>query len=388
MKTTHIFFYLLGVSCLFMSSCKTKEADDSYRTADRKAAPVQVSIRPGEETFTFSEHFSNCDTVNLEGCLISHPEQFYVLEDGRLVLRANILQKTAEGEINSRVGVFSSNGKLLGIAARVGRGPEEMVDIVSIKPNPFLGTIDVLGFAGTKVYRYDAETLRKKDEFSIMTSDIIVAENFIPVDADKYLFYKNLAYSEDEEYKLYLYNATTGAIEKTFLVLDKKVAESLCFVQYNHLSAHGEDMFFSEGFLPVVYKYENAELKPYIGLNYGKYEVSDSELKADYGGDVVELSMCLDNSSRIYGHMSFYFTDSEIYSTFFYRGPSYLNVISMPEATSVTYSQMNDDMVLHREVSWKEYKYRIAGSDGNTLYILAEREDENPLLIKASVKTK
>jgi len=377
---------LFGLFGLLLSSCGGSVADDSYRIVDRQAAPVQVEVSPGEATFTFSEHFSSCDTVSLSGCLMSYPAQLYTLEDGRMILRAKIVQKTTDGDMVSMVGVFSSEGELLGTVAREGRGPEEMIDVVSIKPNPYLGTIDVLGFSGTKVYRYDAKTLEKRDEFSVLESDIVAAENFMPVDAERYLFYKNLSYSTKEEYKLNLYNVKTGAVEKTFLPLDKKVAESLSFVQNNHLSTCGGEILFAEGFLPVVYKYADTELKPYVGLNYGKHEVTESELKADYGGDVVRLCEYLDGADRIYGHDSFYCTDNEIFSAFYYRGPSYLNVISMSEGVSATYSRMNDDMVLKREVAWKKFEYTIVGSDKDAVYFLADRGDKNSLLIKASVK--
>ena len=62
-----------------------------------------------------------------------------------------------------------------------GRGPEEMLNVLAIKINPYNQCLEILGDYGQRLCRVDLSTSAFKGGFSIGETEIIVAENFAPL---------------------------------------------------------------------------------------------------------------------------------------------------------------------------------------------------------------
>lgn len=368
---------------LFLISCKSviKETE-VYRTEDREKAPISVSIEPQHETLYFSSLFSSGKVIELSGCTISNIEKVILLADGRLVVVASrIFPGDNSSIISSKAGLFSSEGVFLAPLLRIGNGPNEVINVQDVKVNPFKKSLDVLSDFGRKILRFDIDSQEIVEIIPIDSMEIVCGEGFLPLYGNKFLIYKNLSHTKDQEYKLYLFDATTGKVLDRFLPFDKQTAETLShFEQRNNLCEVGDDLFFSEGFMNTLYKFKEGDLVPYVGFRDNKYSLPDELLHRSYtqSFDLIEEAA---HASKIYFHGSFFFSAGKIFSTYKYlTDQQYFNVISCDEQKSISYDSICDDICTGISASCKEHKFSVVATDSEHVFFKLET-DQNPLLL-------
>ena len=132
--------------------------------------------------------------------------------------------------------LFSDDGEfLLPIVSR-GRGPEEMVTVDDMCYNRFSNTLDVLGNYVQAIYQFDLESYKITNKIDIDKDEIIVANRLYPIDRDRYMLYKQFPYASGDDFKLYVFNHSTGQVEQRVLKMeDEELAELLSFGQSNNI---------------------------------------------------------------------------------------------------------------------------------------------------------
>ena len=373
----------LSIVLFLVTSCNSSRDSDPYRIKDREDAPIQVSMEPQDGVFIFSEHFSSGELIRLSGCRVSNIEQVLPLPDGRFAIRGKVYSPS-ESSMTACVSLFSATGSLESMLVKVGNGPEEVVNAFDARYNPEKGTIDVLASHGKEIVRYDLSTFRKSSVTPVDDKEIVVAGGIQPVGGGEMLVYKDMSYSGGKEYKVYLCDAMSGRILDRFLPLNKQVAELLShFDHKNNVSMAGEAAYFTEIYLPIVYRFDGESLRPFVGYRENKYSFP-SDILIESGDDMMVLDRMARESGRIFFHTNYFLTAKHIYSTFQVgeRVP-YLNVICPEASTSRSYNEIKDDLCTGITRKCKDFAFRMVGSDDEYLfYMLDMEEEDNPVLLK------
>ena len=170
-----------------------------------------------------------------------------------IAVKGKFYTLSGDSKTESEVALFSREGEFITHVARKGRGGEEVIDVQSIKYNPYRKTLDVLADYGRRIVCYDTQSWKIKCQEDLSQTDIKVAADFVPVSETQYLCYKNLSYSMKKEYKLYAYDSAQEEVVDKFLQLDKKRAELISFSQKNNLSSNSGKVIFYESFLKNMF---------------------------------------------------------------------------------------------------------------------------------------
>lgn len=342
---------------------------------------MRVSIEPQSQTFFFSQQFTKGKVIELSGCLISRLEKVIPLTDGRVVVVASKIMPDDNSSVSFKAAFFSSDGKFLTPLLRIGNGPNEVINVQDIEWNPYKNSIDVLSDYGRKIIRFDISSQKIIETISVDSKEIVCGESFLPLDSERLLIYKNLGFTRNREYKLYLCDASTGDVLDRFLPFDKQTAETLShFGQRNNLSRVGDEVFFSEAFLNTIYKFDEGLLSPFVGFNDNKYTLPVELLHKRYS-QAFDLLDDAASASKIFFHGSFFYSAGTIYSTFKYlTDQQYFNVISCDKQESVSYDSICDDICTGISASCKEYKFSIVATDSEHVFFKLET-DPNPLLL-------
>lgn len=342
-----------------------------------------VAIEPSSDTLVLSEIFRKADVVDITGCLVSSVANAVKIGDG-FVLSGNFYIGNQQDRTECEIALFSADGELVRPIALKGRAGNEVLNVQSVKYNPYRKTLDALSDYGRCIVSYDTSTWEVSCKEDLTATDILVAADFVPLDEHKYLCYKNLGYSDDEEYKLYLYDSDSSAVTAHYLVLDKDKAEVISFNQKNNLSSDSGRILFYECFMNTVYSFEDGGLSPYIIFKDNMFLMPESSTEGF--SDLTEfLDMCK-NSGKIWGHLNFYFAGDRVFSLFEYDKSVFLNVMNLSDDTSASYKYVHDDMISGEVFLVKERMPKYVGVTGDSLLLSVDAAEDhiNPLLLVLS----
>lgn len=199
-------------------------------------ADYEIEVVPAVDTLVFSDRFDSFKVIPLRGCTVSHVTDAVFTDDG-MILKSEIGGAWTDRSV---INLFSDEEEFLLPILRIGRGPEEMVTVDDMCYNRFSNTLDVLGNYGQAIYQYDLQTYKIINRIEVEKDEILVANRLYPVDRDRYIMlYKQFPYVGGADYKLYIFNHSTGEVEKRFLKMeDEKLAELLSFGQSNNIYEH------------------------------------------------------------------------------------------------------------------------------------------------------
>lgn len=356
---------LFSVSICLFSCNDTKSVNTDFADAD-----IMVELLPEDSEFVFSDNYSFADTLALSGCDISSIRSL-IPYDGGLIIVGKIL--FPECNYTDYVALFDNDGRYVRSLVKRGNGPKEMLNIVSVKLNGEI--LEVLGNYGCVLNNYDIKSGEVIETIDIQGTEIFCAADFCKMDDGSYVFYKNLSYSEDPEYKLYLWNKESG-VTRTYLPLDKQLAELVSFDQKVNLWKHGKDVFFYDVFAKGLYKVEKDKLVPYIGFVENSYSMSDDVYNSNYN-DLMDFVENCRNSGYVWGNMNMFVSSNHALSEYNVGKHKYLNIIDLNKQKSVSFVKIYDDLCFDTLCNVSSNVYSVLYLTDDKLYIVVD-----PFLLK------
>lgn len=213
-KIVGIVFVLLLLCC-----CKQQSVD-----IELEKDAFEVELKPQSDTLKLSSLFQLDKIITFDSLFLSDIIDVQIID-------SNIFVQSKFG--NKDLHLFDYEGRYLKSFVHYGRAKNEILNLQTICFNKYKNTIDVLCNYGMKINQYSYPSGRLHNQIIIPTSKIISIADFEVLDSTSYMFYKNLGYSDEEEYKLYKYNYLTSEIENEFLKLDKQLAEKISILHYS-----------------------------------------------------------------------------------------------------------------------------------------------------------
>lgn len=350
---------------MFSSCSQNKDIEPDY----------EVEIIPRNDTLYFGSMFDSYEYVGLSGAVVSQVSDIIRL-DSILIIKCAVMAEDASPRPS--VNIFSNDGKFLRPAVRIGRGPDEILTIENICYNKYTGTLDILGNYGQTIYKYDLKTCTLRKKIQLDKERIFVAEDICPIDESRYMVYRKYPYVDGDEYKLCVFNASSGETESEFLEMDEELAEKLTFGQSNNLfDAHG-DIFFYEAFGQMIYSYNISEgnLVPHIGFKKNAYSVPDNILAKEYP-DLRNLVKVLEESRYIWHHVNVYEYKQYLVSSYLCDGLIYCSIIDTDTMQEKSYSVINDNLVWGLSTDDTRGCYYLIGTDRDYMMFAVE-----PFVIK------
>lgn len=342
---------------LVAALCSCAGPQDGYETE------YSVEIEPEDAVLHFSDIYDDYECVYLTGETVSNIRDIIVREDGFIVMGRSDA---------AAISFFTRDGRYVRSITRIGRGPGEFTDIQAMAYNPYTETLDVLGNIGTTVVKYDYKSFEEVGSFSIMETDIMSAQDFCPIDADRYMFYKDYSVLESEEYFLYVFNRSSSQVEDEMLPMDKRLVEMLSFGQQNNLYSRDGAVYFYAAFQKYIYRYENGRLSGYLEFAPNRYMNLDKLLKRKYNDVAKFVTEVCQPSPYIWAHINVFAYHNLIFSSYTYRNDVYDNVMDIAGGASHSYRSISDDMVWGVETDDLRSVYSLTATDSEYVVYVVE----------------
>ena len=209
------------------------------------------------------------------------------------------------------------------------------------------------------------------NQIVIPTKEIVSVVDFEILDSTSYMFYKNLGYCDEEEYKLYQYDCETSKITDKFLKLDEELAEKISIGQHNNLYMKNSNLYFYETFLDGIYVYDrdSLDIRKRILFKPNEFSIPDKKLK-QMGDDELEFITGCRESKYIWAHINCVEFQDKIFSYFTYNKRVYLNIIDLNAKMSSSYLHVYDDILSNQ--CYSAGYFSIIGSNDNYLVCTIE----------------
>ena len=322
-------------------------------------APTQqndtIIIEPQSETLKLSAVFKSHELIVFKGILIGDIIDFIETKD------YYILQTINE---TSDLLLFDKNGDYIQPLVNKGRANNEALNIIDVNYCNKTNSLSVLADYGMKIFEYSLDT--KEITATIKTpKSILVAKSAIKLDDDRFIYYKDLSYCDDQEYKLYVYNFKQDTIENQFLPLNKATAEYVSFGQKNNLYEKDGEIHFYEAFDDNIYKVNKDSLSTHIIFDKKELGISNEDLNRGYKGFDEFLNFCLDGG-YIYAHTNCIQYQDKIFSWYRVGDQSYCNIADIATQKSQSYTTINDDLISNTTL--KLGIYTPLSADKNGIY--------------------
>lgn len=355
---TRLFFLLTFSAIITVVSCRNSGNDSGNA--------VQIAVEPQKGVLSMSSLYDGYKIVIPEGMLVSGITDVILLDSSIAVLG-----DTDAGMIS----IFDMDGRYIRSFLTRGRGPGEMTDVTAIAYNDFNNTLDVLGNYGMDIYCYDLISGRLVRNFSLDGSEIMYAKDFIPIDAESYLFYKDLSYIDGEEFEVYRYNSAQGSVTGRFLPLDKDFAEAASFAQGNNLFRYNGSTFFYSAFSDGIYEFDDDTLRQSVKFADNGYNFTTQMKSRPYAPDLMKFVEMCQNSGRIWGHVDLYRIGKKTISVYNYKKDRYGLIMDLDEDHSKSYDSIEDDLVFGVASDSFFVPYYLRYTDENHAVYLVEPYD-------------
>ena len=349
---------------IILYSCHQKSG------ANKNTTYVQdVVIKPEEGTLALSELAHHYRIIQLTGKDLSSID-FVYQQDSLIIVQG--------GADNSSIHLFNQKGDYIKSLIPKGRGPREAVNIT--KCRPWGNCLEVLADYGCQLLTYSlaADSVVSKTP---LPQAIYSAADFIRLDDNRIVYYKEHGHAPEKEYKIYIYNEKEGRIENKFLPLDPRAAEYISFSQMNHLYTQENKTFFYEVFAPGIYEITPDSISLFLRFNKEEYAFPPKLLGKGYK-DLEEFIRTCQSNNYIWGHINLAESNKQILSTYNYKNQVYLNVIYKDGLTSHSYTQIHDDLITDETFAIYDGLNYINSSQGIQYFTL------EPYLLKEILQKK
>lgn len=338
-------------------SCAEKDALSQYRPEIE--APHKVEIIPEDETLVLSDLVDGYKLLELKGALLDYPGGV-IAYDSTWIINAN---STAGGGLHQ----FDAQGNFMRTILKGGQGPYEATSLFSMK---VVGDdLYLLVNAGIKLLHYSLKEGKFVDSF-MMPDEIRAACDFAVLDKGKYVFYKDRPCTQEEEYKLYVYNRVENKIEQRWIPMYNPTGDYLFIGQRNCLYQIDGKCYFYETFQRGIYEVTADGPKGYISFKDNQYTMPDDELYGNYHSLDEFLEHC-NETSYVWAHRCVLEGNRFIWSNFMAGGEVYhWNLIDKRQWTSHSYTRIKDDVLLDMEVPFQKYLYQKGIQGDETYFVL------------------
>lgn len=320
------------VTAFLLCGCKQQPVD-----VELEKDAFGVELRPQSDTLKLSSLFQLDKIITFDSLLLSDIIDVQIID-------SNILVRSKSG--NKDLHLFDYEGRYLKSFVHYGRAKNEILNLQNICFNKYKNTIDVLCDYGMKINQYSYPSGRLHDQIIIPAPKITSIADFEVLDSTSYMFYKNLGYSDEEEYKLYKYNYVTSEIENEFLKLDKQLAAKISIGQHNNLYTQKSDLYFYEAFQDGIYKYDrdSSKMRKRILFQQNEFSMPDKILRKRVNNELEFIRMCRE-SQYIWAHVNCIEFKDKIFSYFTYKKKLYGNIIDLHDKTASSYMYVFDDLL-------------------------------------------
>lgn len=314
---------------------------------------MDIEVVPTAGVLHFSDLYDGCGAVVPQGPMLRGIVDVEIVDSTIIVLG---------GTDSGMVSLYTMDGEYLYSFLQAGRGPEEMTDVRTMAYNRFTGLLDVLGYFGA-VYSFDLSSGRLVKSFTLNDCEIMYAADLLPVDADRYLFYKEMSYVDGPEYEVYLFNSSTEEVEGRWLPLDKDFAEAASFGQSNNLYEYDGHFYFYSAFLDGVYEYASDTMTAVLRFADNGYNFTQRMKDASYP-DLFAFGDACAASGRIWGHVSMYRIGDRTISQYRHgKEDFYWLVMDLEQGTGISYDMLEDDMLWGVTSGVVDSPYMLLASD-------------------------
>ncbi|MFI3265388.1 MAG: 6-bladed beta-propeller [Rikenellaceae bacterium] len=323
-------------------------------TPSNKTNTNAIKIKVTQQELKFSDIFSSYERIEFKGKMMADIINIIKVAKGYVVQTSNRAPELL---------LFDNGGQFISSIVNIGRGRDEVLNIMDIYYDSKAEQIEILADFGMKVLIYSLNNSEIVDKFDLPQS-IFVARSLSKLDDDRYVFYKDDAYDDSENYKVLVYNRASDTIEQKFIHFIN--IESISFSQSNNLYKNGDDVIFYEAFLDKGYRISRDTITEYFTFDKGSRAVPENQLNREHGDLMDFVDMCTANN-YIYGHINCYEYNDMIFSLFRHNEESYINIANLNKCTSESYTSINDDLVSGEAVNLPAYF--VIASDEQGLYL-------------------
>ncbi len=351
-KIVGVVFALVLLCCCKQQSVDIEIEKDAF----------EVELKPQSDTLKLSSLFQLERVITFDSLFLSDITDVQIID-------SNILVRSKSG--NKDLHLFDHEGRYLKSFVHYGRAKNEILNLQNICFNRYKNTIDILCDYGMKINQYSYPSGKLHNQIIIPTSKITSIADFEVLDSTSYMFYKNLGYTDEEEYKLYKYNYVTSEIENEFLKLDKQLAEKISIGQHNNLYTQESDLYFYEAFQDGIYKYDrdSSKMRKRILFKQNEFSMPDKLLRKRVNNELEFIRMCRE-SQYIWAHVNCIEFKDKIFSCFTYKENIYGNIIDLHDKAASSYMYVFDDLVSN-QCYLAEY-FRIINADDKYLICTIE----------------
>ena len=341
---------LLSLILCLLVCCKGKHKEET--------ALYNINVTPKQNEIILSDWFTLDTVFQIKGELVAEIEKIIPITDGYIVMGRSALG-----------GLFrvSSKGEYMGSIIGVGRGANEVINIVDVAPDEKNKDIIILADFGREVVIYSVEQSIITNRFTLPES--YIARSIAKLDSARYVIYKDLPYSDRPEYKVSVYNSLTDEIEANYLPLNKEAAEYISFIQRNNLFRNNNTICFYESFLDTVYSVSSDGINALISFEKDVYQIPEKKLYSGYKDFRGFMDFCI-KSKYIWAHVNLYKCGDLILSQYVYDNVDYINVASVNSYNSLSDVIINDDVFL--DGMCPVLKFNIVGCGDEYLFLAYE----------------
>lgn len=336
--------FLFAVLCVSCGTTVTKPVD-----------VYTVDIRPQNESITLSDYFALDTIIQIKGEIFAGIDNVIRTPFGYV-----IQGESKDGELH----LVSLDGDYQKSIIKPGRGPGEALNIVDVSYDSQTHCLDILSDYGLNIIVYSLDSNQIVNQYTLPES--YVSRAVERLDRDTYVLYKDLPYSDKDEYKISIFDCKNNQIKAQFINLNKQAAEYISFIQRNNLYKRGSDVFFYEAFVDTIYRISSDTLKPYFAYSKNQYKIDESDLYSNYSDTRQFIDFCK-KSSSIWAHINCYEYKDLLISQYVYNNVDYINIAQIGSSDSHSGSEITDNIVTDSKCGVIDF--RVIGADEDFLYV-------------------
>ena len=274
MYTLNNFIILILFSFLFLSACGSKTKDNlTTPVISNLGSVIEINVNDDDEaqkvlkldTLIDKEQVEFVQLETSESAIFGYPHYIFFVDSSYII---------ADEELGF-IGQFSMSGDFIKYIGRIGKGPNEFINISTIRYNKYTNTIDVSDRT-LKVVKYDVKSGEPVEGPGRSLISKFNTLNFEPIDENTYALHNNNFISDQEGYG-------GGNYRFGYWKNGDLLYQSLPFKPRNHIVRrtpysfyrYRDSLHFFERFNPVIYTVTEKGLLPKYKISFS----SASELK-------------------------------------------------------------------------------------------------------------
>lgn len=320
--------------------------------------PIDVftaNIEPQKGSIILGDYFALDTIIQIRGEVFAGIHNVIKTPFGYI-----IQGESKDGELH----LVSLDGDYQKSIIKQGHGPGEALNIIDVSYDSQTHCLDILSNYGLNIIVYSLDSNQIVNQYTLPES--YVSRAIERLDNNTYVLYKDLPYSDEDEYKISIFDCTNNQIKSKFINLNKQAAEYISFIQRNNLYKRGSDVFFYEAFVDTIYKISSDTLRPYFAYNKNQYKINESDLYSNYSDTWQFIDFCK-KSSSIWAHVNCYEYKDLLISQYVYNNVDYINIAQIGSNDSRSGSEITDNIVTNSKCGIIDF--RVVGADEDFLYV-------------------